>query len=491
MGEEKNMRRLTVVFAVLLVALALVAAPPVVAQPPNYDSAINIRNMENDVANVEIQFFAPDGTRNPAADVSLQIPALSMAHTFVLNNTQLPANFQGSAVVASDNQLAIIHNLRINVGEQGASTSGFGAGAPIVRMPLIMRNNGGYTTWFSVQNAGSQEAVVEVDFFAGTVAGNNWKWVNPTPGAGLTPNQVRLAPGQAYYFDQAVMPALGTRFIGSAVATSVNGQPLVGSVVQVGPFGLFAYDGFGSAGSSSLLVPLFHYRNAGFQSSVQVQNVGTAPTTVTMTYTPSLAGNACTETRTVAPGASEIFGFLAFHGPTAGSNCWDVNSSGGVGTRFVGSAHVSANTDNQPLLGVVNQMNSTTLRSGSYNAYAPDAATQCVIAPIIMDNNAGYWTGISLMNVGATATTVTIQYSPFEGHTPASGSVTLQPNQGASVLHWGQLRATPTARYIGSAQACGDAGALIVAVVNQLNDRPGVTGDTLYVYNAFNISPQP
>jgi hypothetical protein len=475
------MKRMMVIVTILLLALGLIAATGVSAQTA-YDSTINIRNMDPTEASVVIQFFATDGSHDPSADVVMNIPGESMAYYFVLLNTNLPVDFQGSAVVASDKELVIVHNLRINQGEQGASTNGFAEGSPVVQLPLLMRNNGGYTTWFSVQNAGMADAIVEVEFFPGSIAGKKWQWVNPADSS----NQVAIAPGAAYYFDQADMPEIGTgatgRFIGSAVVTSVNGEPLVASAIQVGPFGLYAYDGFGSSGSQSVLAPLFIYHHVGIQSSIQVQNVGTMTTTVTMSYAPGAYGNACTETHTIAAGASEVFGFLSFYGPTAYSDCYTQNP----GTRFIGSAYVSTNSSSQPLLGVVNQMNGTTTKSGSYNAFAPEEATSCVAAPIVMDSNSNYWTSLNIMNVGAAATTVTVEYSMYQGHQPANDVLVLSPNEMGDILHANKLGVTPGARYIGSALACGTPGSKIVGVVNQINTV--AAGDTLFVYNGFNIA---
>lgn len=482
------MKRLTLLLTVFLLVMGLVMAMAVSAEI-RYDSTINIRNMEDDPADVVIQFYDENGNHDPSADVIMQIPGQSMAYYFVVTNDKLPADFQGSAVVASNRQLVIVHNLRVNEGEQGGATNGFTEGATEIRLPLLMRNNGGYTTWFSVQNAGMDDAIVEVDFYAGSLFGNDWQWVDPADGD----NQVTIKPGAAYYFDQADMPELGDRFVGSAIVRSVNGQPLVASVVEIGPNGLFAYDGFGSSGSETVMAPLFQYYNAGYQSGFQIQNVGDTDTEVTVTYMPGMAGNVCTETHTIAAGASEIFGFFAFLDPESrppdfdpnSTTCWVNNSVGGTGTTFIGSAYVSENSGAQPLLGVVNQMNSQSQKSGAYSAYNPAEGSQCVALPLVMDHNSNYWTSINVMNVGDSPTTVTIEYSTYKGITPADDVLTLDPNEMSGILHWGHLGGGAT--YIGSAVACGEPGSKIVAVVNELNSV--AAGDTLYVYNGFNIIP--
>ena len=92
------------------------------------------------------------------------------------------------------------------------------------------------------------------------------------------------------------MADLGAKFVGSAKVTSKNAVPVVATVVEVGPTTLYAYDGFVAA-SPTFVAPLFQYYNAGFSSSIQIQNTGASATDVTVQYTPSFGGSACTETQ--------------------------------------------------------------------------------------------------------------------------------------------------------------------------------------------------
>jgi len=486
-------------FIAILVGLLLISVIWVVgvaAEELSYDSTINIQNLDDVEGNLTITFYDEEG--NVELEIVDTIPANGMKFYFVLQQA-LPENYKGSAIVAADVNLNIVHNLRINVGEQGAATMGYKEGGTRLDLPLVMRNNGGYDTWFSVQNAGAEDAEVRVNFYAGEYAGNDWTWED-----GGDPVVV-LKPGQAKIFDQDQMPELGEVFVGSAVVTGT--QPLVASVVEVGPNGLFAYDAFsgddaggagegaGQAGSTDVIAPLFQYWNAGYQSSLQVQNMGDVPTEVTIEYTPgeiggTVYGTACEETHEIQPGASEIFGLFAFYFP--GNDCYDKNP----GTAFVGSAHVKTNSAGQPLVAVVNQMNSVDLRSGAYSAFSPDDAAACVSLPLVMDRNNGYWTSINVFNPSETTpVTVTISYTEdaFGGNPkPADDVVRLEPLQMASVMNWGELGEG----YVGSATACAEAaevagqkeeGVGILAMVNELNNAPWAVGDTLYVYNGFPI----
>ncbi|MBC7238600.1 MAG: hypothetical protein H5T71_00685, partial [Chloroflexi bacterium] len=97
-------------------------------------------------------------------------------------------------------------------------------GSTIVNLPLVMRNNNGYNTWFSVQNAGDSDTEVTVEFIAGP-AGNNY-----------TAPTVTIKPGGAVIFDQAApdMSVLGTKFVGAVKITS-DPEPVVATLVEAPP----------------------------------------------------------------------------------------------------------------------------------------------------------------------------------------------------------------------------------------------------------------
>jgi hypothetical protein len=254
-----------------------------------------------------------------------------------------------------------------------------------------MRANSGYTTWFNVQNAGSGTATVSVAFAAGL---DGTDWTHP---------DVTIEPGAAYTFDQTDMTNLGAVFVGSATVTS--DQPIVATVVEVGPTTLYAYDGF-TDGDPAIVGPLFQYYNAGFSSSVQVQNTGSTATTVTLDYTPSFAGVACEETQTIQPGAAGTFGLFAF--AVAGNDCNTKNP----GTAFVGSVTVQTNSANEDLVAIVNQHNFSTGKASAYSAFRPDEAKQCTSLP-------RPWT--------ATATTGPASASSMLAQRPTSPSTILRP----------------------------------------------------------------
>jgi hypothetical protein len=112
-----------------------------------------------------------------------------------------------------------------------------------------------------------------------------------------------------------------------------------------------------------------------------------------------------------------------------------------------------------------------------------NSGSPTVSAPLIMANNSGYFSSINMQNVGATATTATITYSPNKGGTfqPANETVTLQPGEGAARLQaGGQFGAN---KYIGSATIT--ASQPLVVVVNQLKIGTATTSQGT-AYEGFN-----
>jgi len=458
--EVVGMNKFVRLFVGLIVLAGLILPFSAAAQGPlTYGSSFQVQNLEDQQASITITFYDQAGAAVDAATVQDSIAASGSKTYFAVQMANLPTTFAGSAVISSDRRLRAIHNLAANNYTFGASSAGYTEGATEVNLPLIMRGNSGYNTWFAVQNAGTSDAVVTVAFKKGS-AGNDF-----------TAAPVTIKPGASHLWYQADMAQLGDKFIGSAKVTSV-GAPVVATVVEVGPTTLYAYDGFVAA-SPNFIAPLFQYYNSGYSSSIQVQNAGATATNVTVEYIPSFAGNACEETRTIAAGAAGTYGLAAFNSAIAESNCYVQNP----GTPFIGSARVKTNSANQPLVAIVNQHNFGAGKAASYSAFRPEDGTRTVSLPLVMDRNSNYWTGITVYNAGSAATTVTIDYSGA----PPNMSFSLNAGESKVILNNGQLGD----RYIGSAVVSGaNTTDKLLVIVNELNTV--AAGDTFYVYNGFN-----
>jgi hypothetical protein len=425
----------------LLAVLALPTAGSF-AQIATYSSCFQVQNLEGQLATIVITFYARAG--GTPTTVNDTINANSSKTYCPL---PVAAGFDGSVVISSDREVAAITNVFSTDGlDYYASYTGFQAGSGTALLPLLMKGNFGFNTWFHVQNTGTANTNVTVTYSDGAAAAacNN------------------LEPGRACKFDQASEPhAAG--WVGSATVTASGGQSIAVTVMEVGPTTLFSYDGF-TGGANNPVMPLINANNFGYITGIQIFNSGSAATDVTVSYTPSSAGSACTETQNVPAGQSRTFALQAF---SAGGAC-------GAQT-FVGSGRVSANSASQPLAAIVNQLNQSANKGAAYNAFNPASGTSMVVMPLIMDRNFGYFTGFSVTNVGSAATTVTCTFT----NSSRTVSGTLQPGQALTDVQLNQL----ANGYVGSA-TCTAPGGQIVGIVNEL--ATSGAGDAFLVYEGTN-----
>jgi hypothetical protein len=390
-----------------------------------------------------------------AIEVTDTIAAGSSNTYFPLSNpdaVNLPAGFAGSAVISSDQPVAAIVNV-LGDSTAGASAVSFDGGATTVSLPLIAKNQVNiYSTWFHVQNVGTAATAVEVAY-AGTACTET----------------ANIQPGAAAKFDQSTNTCLANGHVGAATITSTGGEPIVATVIETSAndTGLFAYNGF-TGGSTTVSMPLAQFNNAGYHSGMQIQNVGNAATTVTVTYAPAGGvGSACTETGSIAAGESKTFGLSAF----------SLNFDAGTtttctfGQTFVGSATATAD---QAMVAIINQTNLSQYAS-AYNGFNPASATTTVNMPLIMDRNSGFFTGFNVQNVGDASTDVTCTFSG----SAVTVEATLAAGEALNDLQLNKL----ANGYVGSA-TCTSTGEPLLAVVNELN--LAASTDFLFTYEGVN-----
>jgi hypothetical protein len=449
--------------AALLMALALVGVPSAGAQQGiTWTTGFQVQNLSATAANVSITFY--DGTTgNALTPFNAVIAANASTNFFPLDGgagrPSVPAGFSGSAVISSDQPVSAILNILGNGAAYSGAASGISAGSTTVGLPLIQKNNGGFQTWFSLQNAGSSNATVSVAF----------KPRDSVSGNAFTVSNLTIKPGAAITLDTTTtqLNGLGTKFVGSATVTS--NQPIAAIVNQTGLGAsktMLTYDGFGSsAGSPTINMPLVQNGNGGFFSGLSIQNLGATATTITVTYGPNTRGTFQPQNQTftnVAAGQTVAFNTaVAFGGNTSAQ-------------RYVGSAKATATN---PLVGVVNQLGA--ISGSSYEAFNPSLATNKVSAPLVMANNGGFYTTVQCQNVGTAATTITISYSPNTKGTFTPPNTTQNIAPGVSGAPISQLVAAAGNRYVGSATVTATGNVPIACVINELGNP---TGDTLLTY---------
>ncbi len=474
----------------LAMVLAMVGAASVGAQGGlTYTSSIQVVNLESTLATIDFYYYNPDGSQAGT------LPGETLAGN--ASKTYFPLlgvdpGFKGSVVISSDKEIAAITNLVTTDYSFNASTTGFSSGATSFFLPLIMCNNSGFNTFFSVQNTSPDTAAhITINYIPGSA------------GASGVSETATIQPGAAASFDQAVgsptkdcadLQGGSGKFIGSATITS--DQPVVATVMQLNTTSfriLMGFNGFAS-GSPSISLPLIMANNSGFYTSMQIQNIGGATTNVTVDYSANTAGvfDPANETFSLDPGEAKTIIQNGAPPANGSANTWL-----GAG-RYIGGATIT-NSAAQNLVAMVNQASSGGGGLGpfgsSYEGFNPASATTNVSAPLIMANNNGYYTSIQVQNVGgSTCATVTIDYGPNvaaggtfspanEVFSLASGSskTVIQnsnpPSNGSLVNDWRGV-----GRYIGSAEISAP-GCSILAIVNEFANA---SGDRLMTYDGFN-----
>lgn len=419
----------------------------------SYTASINVQNLSASTAAIQITFYNPDGSQ--AGQKSDNIPANSRVFYFPLE--PVTAGFNGSAIVSSDQPVAAVVNVLGNNGVAGASYIGFNSGGPTLNLPLLMKDNYGFNTWFKVQNTGSAATNITVNYSDGTSNSAN----NVQPGAAATFEQASETHSKAVF-----------------AATVTAGQPIAASVIEESTSVMFAYNGF-TGGSTGPVAPLVNANFFDYITGIEIQNGGAQATQVTMSFSPSLAGSACTETHTIQPGAAKTFSLFAFSVAPPTGSAPDATTCA-FGSTFQGSGKVTTNSTNQPLTVIVNQLNNVAGTGEAYSGFDPAAATSKVVMPIIMDRYFGYFTGFNIMNVGGASTDVTCTFTG----SPVVVNRTIGPNAAFNVNT--TTFDTPIAdSYVGSGTCTATtAGGKIVGVVNELNTAGG---DQFLVYEGINV----
>ncbi len=438
-----------------LAILAMLAVPMTAsaATGVTYTSGVQLQNLSpTTTANIVVDFYDQNGVIQ--GSMSDTIPANSSKTYFPLSS--VPEGFNGSAIVSSDQQVAAITNVLGNNAQRGDSYAGFSAGGNTVNVPLLFKSTYGNDTWLNVQNVGGGDAAVTVNYKGYAIA-------NPNVPVTCTDGPVTIKAGAAHTFDQNATACLPAGFVGAAMISS-PAQPIAAVVMEVGTTNLMAYSGVSSTDASQFpVMPLILSNAYGNFTGVQIMNVGTLDTNVTVTYTGG--ATTCQETHQVVAGKSATFGY-------------PMPASCGAG-MFVGAGKVTANTGSQNLVAIVNHVRTGYANASSYNAFNPAKATAHVSFPLIMDRIYGLYTGISVVNMGTQPTNVLCTFAN-SSHTVTANN--LAP--GAAVLE--VQNGLVASGYVGSATCTASGGDALIAGIADENKNTTPDLDVQMTYPGIN-----
>ncbi len=256
-----------------------------------WDTGLQLQNLAQSTAHARISFYT-QGETTPLAVSVAQMPPHAPLAIYQPGDRRIPADWVGSAVIESlDNQpIAAIVNELSDDG-LGMAYAGVGVPSETLTVPLVYKNASDWASGLQVQNAGNAPATVTVSY-------------TPLESTRVVAvDRATLSPGSATTFYQAANPDLPDGFVGSAIITSAEGQPLAALVnaVKQGAGLAIATEAF-NAGGTMLQIPLVYRDFAGWNSGLQLQNLGSASTTVTVSFYHEDGREAASVTRTVDPG---------------------------------------------------------------------------------------------------------------------------------------------------------------------------------------------
>lgn len=276
---KKSVKVMFVVACVFLLATGVVYARNTLQALPGggWSTGIQVQNVGTGVAQIVLTGYDASGTATYTDSTTGANTAVGESR----NYTTFPSgatSFNGAGVFSSDQPIVAIVNIN------NAGSSGLAAGqyqgvdssktSTEVRFPLVKNNLNSKCTTFFVQNAGSTASKIYATFSNGST------WNSGTA----------VDPGDMVTID----PANATpTFTGGPFALTVTStQTLAGTVTEhfcTANTILQATRGFGSSdGDSTLLAPIYKYKfpntATARSTGLQVQNVGTSPATITVTY---------------------------------------------------------------------------------------------------------------------------------------------------------------------------------------------------------------
>ncbi len=309
---------------------------------------------------------------------------------------------QYSIVASSDQPIATIANL---VGQQdhfynGSYSGGSDFGSSEANMPSIVHDYYGWNSHLSIQNLLATPQSITAYFYA---EGKSDICHTKTPDidiAGYASWDLDLIGEEP--LDDVNCDVNNDGYNGSAVIIGGTGAIAVVDNQAIDSYPLKgleqAYTGF-TSGSSTLYVPALYYIYYAWTSSINVQNIGTESTNVTVAYSDD---EGYARTQEIPPKASYFF-----YQHVEGDEGHHV-----AGSKF--SATITSD-NGQPLVAVVNAATGVEHggpEPGQAQAYtAFGSGTSRLAFPLVMRSYYGWYTSYTIQNVSDFDVTVNISYS--------------------------------------------------------------------------------
>jgi hypothetical protein len=416
--------------AAVAVSSLWIGGPALAVGPTgNYTSTLACSNLSSTTASISIGFFS-QGNPTAVLDYPDTIGANTSKVYYLSSGTpSVPSGFQGSAVVSSDQQVACSAQLD-NVAS-GAGTSGNPARVAIgqsfdinqvstklygAQIANALGNStvGFFYSYVAIQNIEQTPVNVTYGWVDRSGASGTWGPVTIPPQTNYITYTRSIAglPAQM----SAILTVSATGRVAGAVV-SYNDGPANNGVVTPATSQLQQYN-MVSAGGSKLFAPQYVRNYYGFQSGINIANIGTTTSTITTTY----FINGSTFTSVSQLGANKVLGLFSANTPQLAPVDAFLES------RRTGSVMVQGDPGSV-LVGTVNQRNSggsdctVTCSSigpqaagggSTIDAFVDGQQTNRLVMPRFVKNlgaSSTFNAGLAIVNPGAADGTCDITYS--------------------------------------------------------------------------------
>jgi hypothetical protein len=354
-----------------------------------YTTTVYVMNAGSAPAHFSLAYFDQNG--NPVGLGDSATVAVNATWTVSQNNGRsFAAGQAGSAILFSDQPLsAFVNEFAPGGGDATSYTAiaSYGGLAQTLYAPAIARAAyGGYTTGIGLINLSNGPANITITYRDS--AGNQVKQ------QGLA--QVPAHAYRAVYSGvsgSANDAGLAAGFAGTATITSDNG--LIAAIVnEVGPGGQFSSYGAIAAGATTLGAPVaLKAAYGGYNTGMAIQNTTANTGSVTVTY---YASNGAATPKTFSIAANAYLG--VYQGGTDGPN--------------TNGAYTAVITSTVAIAAIVNEVAPVTGSAQQSTSYNTSSGTASPIdLPLVTNASSDGWsTGLGIMNMGATSTTITVSY---------------------------------------------------------------------------------
>jgi hypothetical protein len=298
-------KRLFVMIMIVSIMLSIsIGSASAQAYAAHFTTGITYVNVGTDTTTtLDLLFY---GSPDETSPIMYSLPALApnaASSIYVGNITDVPAGFQGDAIMQSDQPMLVTLVQIVNNNpalKNRAISNGFNAGAPQSLIGTVLKDYTDTNSIIALQNADSELNTVTVKFFD-TSAVQQYTVTQD------------IKAGASFYIDVGQRADFPDNFSGSAVATAVRSGggdgAIVSSVMELNIVaqGLKAFEGV-SSGAKLVYMPSALCNVFGGQNTAYaIQNASlTESTTVTVTYSTSL-GTTYVASAPIGPGAKAAF----------------------------------------------------------------------------------------------------------------------------------------------------------------------------------------